>query len=114
LVALGYPLPWNRVLSSAIGALVIALGVSMARLPKNRVVGIRTPWTLANDEVWTRTHALGSRLFVLAGLCALIGGAMGLDLLPILVALGLAAVAPAFYSFRLYRKVAGNTPPNPT
>ena len=111
LVALGVAVPFNRVLSAALGALVIGLGVAMAELPKNGVVGIRTPWTLANDEVWQRTHALGARLFILAGLLALVGGAMGLHLMPIMIALGTAAVAPVFYSFRLYRKVAGNQPP---
>jgi hypothetical protein len=39
---------------------------------------------------------------------------MGLPVLQIVVALGTAAVAPVFYSFRLYRKVAGTEPPRPT
>jgi uncharacterized membrane protein len=114
LVALGVSVPFNRVLAAALGALMIGLGVAMADLPKNGVVGIRTPWTLANEEVWKRTHALGARLFVIAGLIALVGGSMGLPVLPIVVALGTAAVAPVFYSFRLYRKVAGTEPPRPT
>lgn len=114
LVALGVPVPFNRVLTAALGALVLGLGASMAELPKNPLVGIRTPWTLASDEVWKRTHALGARLFGLAGLLALVGGALGLDLVPILVALGTAAVAPVFYSFRLYRKLEGNKPPRPS
>ena len=114
LVALGVAVPFNRVLTVALGALVIGLGASMADLPKNGVVGIRTPWTLADDEVWKRTHALGARLFLLAGLVALSGGALGLHPVPILVGLGTAAVAPVFYSFRVYRKLRGNEPPRPT
>jgi uncharacterized membrane protein len=114
LVALGVALPFNRVLSVALGALVIGLGASMAELPRNGAVGIRTPWTLADDEVWKRTHALGARLFLLAGSVALVGGALGLHLVPILVGLGTAGVAPVFYSFRVYRKLRGNEPPRPT
>jgi uncharacterized membrane protein len=114
LVALGVHVPFNRVLTAALGALLLGLGASMAELPKNPLVGIRTPWTLASDEVWKRTHALGSRLFLLAGLFALIGGALGVPLMPILIGLGTAAVSPVFYSFRLYRKLEGNKPPNPT
>lgn len=114
LIALGVALPFNRVLTVALGALVIGLGAAMADLPKNGFVGIRTPWTLADDEVWRRTHALGARLFLLAGLVALAGGALGLNLIPILVALGTAAVAPVFYSFRVYRKLRGNEPPRAT
>jgi uncharacterized membrane protein len=113
LVALGVRVPFNRVLTAALGALIVGLGLSMGRLPRNGLVGIRTPWTLADEEVWKRTHALGARLFVIAGTVALVGGGMGMHLLPVLVGLGTAAVAPVFYSFRVYRKLRGNEPPRP-
>ena len=108
---LGIPVSFNRVLTPALGLFMIALGGMMRSLPRNAFIGIRTPWTLANDEVWRQTHAMGGRMFILAGLVALIGGGMGLDLIPVLVALGIAAVAPAVYSFRIYRKVAGMQAP---
>jgi len=40
-------------------------------LPKTRpsfFFGIRTPWTLTSDTSWEKTHRLGGRLFMVAGL----------------------------------------------
>ncbi len=38
------------------GALFIGLGNLLPRLPRNFFVGIRTPWTLASERVWRRSH----------------------------------------------------------
>ena len=34
-------------------------------------MGIRTPWTLASDDVWRRTHRLAADLMVAGGLLLL-------------------------------------------
>ena len=34
---------------------------------RNFFIGIRTPWTLANDKVWKATHERGSLLFKILG-----------------------------------------------
>jgi uncharacterized membrane protein len=39
----------------------------------NYTIGIRTPWTLASDEVWKRTHILGEKIFKVAAVVALVG-----------------------------------------
>ncbi len=41
------------------GALFIGLGYLLPRLPRNFFVGIRTPWTLASEKVWRRSHQVG-------------------------------------------------------
>ena len=51
-----------------IGAIFILLGNLLPKVPKNFFVGIRTPWTLVNDKIWTKTHRLGGGLFVLSGI----------------------------------------------
>jgi len=53
------------------------LGNFLGKVTKNFFAGIRTPWTLAIDEVWLRTHRLGGKLFVLAGAVMVIGGLLG-------------------------------------
>jgi len=76
-------------------------GVLLGRTKRNMFVGIRTPWTLASDRVWERTHRLGGILFKIAGVAAL-GGivvpsyAIWFVLVPVLAA---ALVATA-YSYR--------------
>src|SRR5262249_6585163 len=44
------------------------LGNVLGRVRRNFWMGIRTPWTLANDNVWIRTHRLAGWLFVLYGI----------------------------------------------
>lgn len=57
-----------------LGALFAVLGNWLGKVRRNFYVGIRTPWTLANDYVWERTHRLGGKLFVLVGLTCLVAG----------------------------------------
>src|ERR1700741_4302995 len=43
--------------------LFVALGNYLPVIKQNYFLGIRTPWTLENEEVWQRTHKLGGRIF---------------------------------------------------
>ncbi|WP_375743421.1 SdpI family protein [Corallococcus interemptor] len=99
-----------------LNALVLLSGIGVS-VPMARVVpagaglffcGIRTPWTLASDEVWLRTHRLGGRLFVLAGLIVLVAGLLGAGPVPVLAAVAVAAVTPVLSSYFLYRHLEGD------
>jgi len=57
-----------------IGLLFIFLGNLLPKAPRNFFIGIKTPWTLANEDVWFRTHRLGGKLFVISGLIMVIKG----------------------------------------
>jgi len=107
LAGIGAPVPMNRAIHAGTGLLFIVLGNFMGKLTKNFFVGIRTPWTLASDEVWLRTHRLGGKLFVLAGLGLLVSGLLGGGVIPLLVAVGVAGGIPAIYSYVLYRRIEG-------
>lgn len=50
------------------GGLLAVLGNVMGKLRWNYSVGIRTPWTLADERVWDKTHRWGGKLMVCAGL----------------------------------------------
>lgn len=67
-VALGRPVDVTLLVTLGVSALFVYLGNSLGRVRHNYFMGIKTPWTLANEEVWRRTHRLGGRLFVVAGL----------------------------------------------
>lgn len=89
-----------------IAMLFIAIGALMPSFKRNFFVGIRTPWTLANDLVWEKTHKLGGKLFIAAGIVSL------LSLLAppysVLLSVGsvlAAAIIAVVYSFLLFRKV---------
>ncbi|MEL7298668.1 MAG: SdpI family protein, partial [Pseudomonadota bacterium] len=90
-----------------VGLLFVVLGNYMGKLRKNFFIGIRTPWTLASDEVWARTHRLGGYLFVAAGIGLMLSAFIGMNAwLITTLALG-AGLIPVAYSFLLYRKIEG-------
>jgi uncharacterized membrane protein len=68
--ALGFPLDVSRLIGAGVGLLLAVIGNELGRVQPNFFVGIRTPWTLADPEVWRRTHRVGGRVF--AGFGALI------------------------------------------
>jgi len=68
---LGYNLPIGVIMPALIGLLFIIMGNYMAKLKRNWFVGIRTPWTMSSEEVWNKTHRVGGKMFILAGLLML-------------------------------------------
>ena len=56
-----------------VGLLYIAIAYLIKSAKRNWFVGIRTPWTLSSDYVWEKTHALGSKLFIVAGIFSIAG-----------------------------------------
>ncbi len=96
----------------AVGLLFIVLGNFLGKVRKNFFLGIRTPWTLASDEVWAKTHRLGGWCFVIAGLVMAVMGvlvpASGMEwVIGIVVAI---ALFPVVYSFFAYRRIEGFAP----
>ena len=71
MAGLGYEVDAGRVVQPAVALMVILMGNQMGRVRHNYFVGIRTPWTLANEEVWRRTHRMSGPLWVAGGLVAL-------------------------------------------
>lgn len=55
----------------AIAALFIVLGKVIKKTKRNYFFGIRTPWTLASDTVWEKTHKVGGFLFQCIGVLTL-------------------------------------------
>ena len=57
----------------ATSALFIVMGIILMKIKKrNLFFGIRTPWTIVDDEVWIKTHKLGGWLFIIIGITTLI------------------------------------------
>ena len=38
---------------------------------QNWFMGIRTPWTLSNEEVWKKTHLMAQKVFIIGGIAFL-------------------------------------------
>lgn len=87
---------------AALGVLLVVVGNQLGKSRPTRLIGIRTPWTLADPDTWTATHRLGGRLMLAAGLLCLAFVAAGAPpaAMPwLLAAIALSAVAPVGYSY---------------
>ena len=73
LVALGYDINIAVLTQLFISLLIIVMGNYLGQIKPNYLVGIKTPWTLASDRVWVKTHRQGAKFFVLSGLIGLLG-----------------------------------------
>lgn len=51
-----------------ISILLLVTGNYLNNIKPNNFIGIRTPWTMKNTEVWRKTHYVTSRLWVAASL----------------------------------------------
>jgi uncharacterized membrane protein len=107
LSASGTDVPVITVITLLVGGLFIVIGNYLGKVRRNFFIGIRTPWTLASDEVWARTHRVGGWLFVLAGIAIIASVGSPRPLLPVvlLVPIGSAAVISVAYSYVVYRKL---------
>jgi uncharacterized membrane protein len=105
LTGIGFAVPIRRVAMASTGVFIIVLGNLMGKVRRNFFVGIRTPWTLGNDEVWSRTHRLGGWLMVLAGFVFAMAGLMGRGFLIGVAVLASAAILPVIYSYVVSRHV---------
>jgi uncharacterized membrane protein len=91
-----------------IALLFILLGNFMTKLRPNYFIGIRTPWTLESNEVWTKTHRVAGRLMVMGGcLMLVLCWVVPLEqyvywvLLPVVAAFSIFSI---LYSYVIYKK----------
>jgi uncharacterized membrane protein len=105
MAAVGVPVDMSRGVALGVGMLYVVLGNFMGKFTRNFFVGIRTPWTLSSDEVWFRTHRLGGKLFVAAGLATLAGAFTRAGIAVLLASTLLATMISAVYSYLVYRQL---------
>lgn len=70
---LGKTFNFTVFLIPAFGILFYYAGILVENAKRNWFVGIRTPWTLASEIVWDKTHQLGGKLFKIAALISFLG-----------------------------------------
>lgn len=97
----------------AIGLLFMVLGNYMGKFQKNFFVGIRTPWTLASDLVWNRTHRLGGYVFMIGGAFIMLTGIFHLPVGFFIFTVLAIALIPTVYSLVIYKQLEGFDDPDP-
>lgn len=106
--ALDWDIPVYRLVAAGVGAMLVMIGNQLGKSRSMYLVGIRTPWTLASEEVWIRTHRLGGKLMVATGLFMALAvflpipsQALGATILALVL---VAALVPVVYSWLLWRR----------
>ena len=104
-INLGYKLDVIFFAELLLGLLFIIIGNYLPKARQNYTIGIKIPWTLANEENWNRTHRLAGYLWMIFGILMILIGVtrfvpaawlIGIILMTVLV--------PCIYSFWLHAK----------
>jgi uncharacterized membrane protein len=96
-----------RMLLGGIFLFLALLGNVLGKVRRNFWIGVRTPWTLANETVWNQTHRLAAWTFTAGGLFACVAAVIYpiAGLVVGLAAIVAAALIPVIYSVVLYKRL---------
>ncbi|MED4024121.1 SdpI family protein [Priestia aryabhattai] len=106
LQGLGYNVPMSYIAPIMAGLVFIIIGNYLQRVRSNYFMGIRTPWTLSNENVWKKTHRLSGKIFFIGGLLILISAFLpdGYKSVIMWGSIVLCVAIPYLYSYVAYKK----------
>jgi uncharacterized membrane protein len=89
------------------GVFFAILGNYFKVIQPNYFIGIRTPWTLENNEVWKATHLFAGKLWVAGGLILILGGLLlsNTFVRAFIFVIIIMALVPVLYSFLKFKKI---------
>lgn len=70
---LGFKISFNQAFAPALSVLFYGMGTLIEKAKMNYFIGIRTPWTLANEEVWNETHKKSGIAFKVTAIISFFG-----------------------------------------
>ena len=104
-INLGYELDITFFSELLLGLMFIIIGNYLPKARQNYTIGIKIPWTLANEENWNRTHRLAGYLWMVCGILLVLISVMRLGQAQWLVGIILIMVlVPCIYSYWLHAK----------
>lgn len=86
------------------GLVFIIIGNYLPKARQNYTIGIKLPWTFANEENWNRTHRLAGVIWVISGIILILSTFIG-NIGSIYLTIGImlvAVIVPSIYSFFLH------------
>jgi uncharacterized membrane protein len=104
LYATGHPVSIPRTLLGGLGVFFVVLGNYFGKIRRNHFIGIRTPWTLSDDENWLLTHRLGGPVFMLGGAALTLSALAGAPSSFLWLVLAATTLVPTVYSYLLSTK----------
>jgi uncharacterized membrane protein len=106
-VALGFAVKVDFFVKISVALLFILLGNYMGKFQPNYFVGIKTPWTLANEEVWRKTHRFAAPLWVALGTLDILLSFFQTTWAAVLLfsSFMIMAFVPMLYSYLIFQKI---------
>lgn len=106
--AFGWAVSIVHLLAGGVGIMLMLIGNQLGKSRSMYLMGLRTPWTLASEDVWIKTHRLCGKLMVGGGLLILVTALLpvpsgALATICAAVILGSAGL-PILYSFFAWRR----------
>ncbi len=90
------------------GLLFVGLGNYFQSIRPNYFIGIRTPWTLENDETWNATHRMAGKLWIVGGiiivLSTLLINEKPWHSIILFSMIGTMVIIPIVYSYLVFKK----------
>lgn len=103
LSGIGVPIDIGYVVSIPIAVLFVVIGNYLPKCRQNYTMGIKLPWTLADEENWTRTHRMAGYVWTVGGILMAVMGILRLSTLYFAVMICMVLI-PSVYSYWIYRK----------
>ena len=101
-----------NLLVALIGAFFAVFGNYLQTVKPNYFIGIRTPWSLENEETWRKTHRLGGKLWLIGGLLTMLAAFVlkNNTLLAITFGTVIAVISlvPVIFSYLEFKKIHKN------
>lgn len=101
-----------NLLIALVGAFYAVLGNYLQSVKPNYFIGIRTPWSLENEETWRKTHRLAGKLWLGGGLLTMLIALMVKNNNLLAITFGtvtaVVAIIPVVYSYVEFRKIHKN------
>ncbi|MCW3085000.1 MAG: SdpI family protein [Bacteroidetes bacterium] len=104
--ALGNHFNLSLIMFYGLLTLFLLLGNYIGNVRPNFFIGVRTAWTLSNEEVWVKTHRLTAKIWVFGSLIMMVI----LPFVPqpdyiILPFIIIISIIPIVYSYLIFRKI---------
>ena len=101
--AMGYSVPIEVIMPLVMGVLFVIVGNWLPKCQQTYTMGIKLPWTLANEENWNATHRFGGKVWFFGGIASMVSALVGSTWL-LMAILVLMCLLPTIYSYRYYIK----------
>ena len=99
--------PIGRVLPAVIFAFFALLGNVLGKVRRNFFMGLRPPWTIADERVWDQTHRLAARIWTIGGAIGVFISLLGLPPMIGFAIIMLMALWPTAMSYFIYQRLNG-------